>query len=507
MGGGQLIFTLDCEENIMDKKRLVFVICLVIVLSFIGVQISKAQELGGWSAPHRLSSEEGTSSEGFMVTDQFGFLHVFWIESELPDNRSIIQYARFDGENWSEPLDIYATKPGGEIGFLSPAVDGQGMLHLIWTAGNNGPVFYTSAPAYDALSAQQWSNPYRIDIPAYRVKLAVDSNNRLHILYGNFYGQEPGVYYTRSEDGAITWTDPIWLDPDIPDNRGPFDIEMGLDDAGGIHAAWNYLNPDLGFDALRYTHSRDGGDNWELPIEIDEPDESDNELRAARPGMIVQGQNIYIIWAGTEDTNREFRFSTDAGQTWGVPIRIFGGLHGEAIGDGRAIDAAGRLHFIGQIRWPQGLYHAYWDQNHWSVPSMVYLIAQGDKDPIGNRIHAHHVRLAIRSGNQLITTFTNSPGEGEPLALYAMHYILDDVSPLVALPTPTPKPVVTPTPLAVDSTPTPFAVATIPTPPKFDDTALELTSTPAPTFPLWLGLAPVLALLGGLIGFQLFRKR
>lgn len=488
-------------------RKFTVILCLVMFASLFLTVLTQAQEQGGWSAPYRLSSGEGMASEASMVADQFGFLHAFWIESELPDNRSIIQYARFDGENWTGPLDIHATQPGGEVGFLSSAVDEQGLLHLIWTGGNNGPVFYTTAPAYDALSAQQWSSSYRVSIPAYRAKLGIDSLNRLHILYENFYGQEPGVYYTRSENGAITWTDPIWLDPDIPDNRAPFDLELALDDAGGVHAAWNYLNLDGGFEALRYAHSRDGGDNWALPIEIDEPDEASDELRAAKPGLIVQGQNVHIIWAGTEDTNREHRFSTDAGQTWSVPIRIFGGLHGEAIGDGRAVDATGRIHFIGQIRWPQGLYHAYWDQGHWSVPSLAYLIAQGDSDEIGNRIHAHHVRLAIRSGNQLVTTFTNSPGEGEPLALYAMHYTLDDISPLGALPTPTPKPVITPTPLAVNSTPTPLAVSAIPTRPKFTDTAPELVDTPAPTFSLWLGLAPVIVVLGGIIVFQLFRKR
>ena len=496
------------SQSFVTIHKITIILCSVVFVLLFLTASAQAQEQSGWSAPIRLSSEEGTASEAFMVADQFGYLHVFWIESELPDNRSIIQYARFDGENWAGPLDIYATRPGGAVGFVSPAVDEQGILHLVWTGGNTGPVFYTTAPAHDALSAQQWLNPYRMDIPAYRVKLKIDSENRLHLIYGDFYGQEPGVYYMRSEDGAATWTPPIWLDPDIPTNRAPFDLALALDDAGGVHAAWNYLDFDQGLiEALRYVHSRDGGDNWDFPIEIDEPDESSGELRNARPGLIAQGQNVHIIWAGTEDTNREHRFSTDAGQTWSVPIRVFGGLHGEAIGDGLAIDSSGRVHFMGQIRWPQGLYHAYWDQNYWSVPSLIYLIAQGDKEELGDRIHAHHVRLAIRNGNQLVTTFTNPPAESESVALYAMHRTLDDVAPLAAVATPTPKPLVTPTPLTADATPTPLAVSFIPTRSRIIEAAPELTSAPAPTYPLWLGLTPVLVLLGGAIVFQLVRKR
>lgn len=498
------------NRSLVIIRKITIILCSVLFVLLFLTALTQAQEQDGWSAPHRLSSGEGTASEGFMVSDQFGYLHVFWIENDLPDKRSIIQYARFDGENWSTPLDIYTTRPGvaagaGAIGFVSSAVDQHGLLHLIWSEGNNGPVYYSNAPAHDALTAQQWLSPYRIDIPAYRVRLGVDSKNWLHILYSNFYGDEPGVYYIRSEDGGETWTNSTWLDPDIPSNQAPLDLQLGLDTAGGLHAAWNYLNLDGGVDALRYANSKDSGDSWIYPIEIDEPDEASSELRAAKPGLIVQDQIVHIIWAGTEDTNREHRFSTDAGQTWSVPIRIFGGLQGEAIGDGLAIDAASRVHFIGQIRWPQGLYHAYWDQNHWSVPSLAYLIAKGAKDEIGDRVHAHHVRLAVRSGNQLVTTFTDSPGSESP-GLYEMHRTLNDVSPLVALPTPTPKPLVTPT---LRANPNPIALAVSPTPtrPKFTDTEPALADTPAQTYPLWLGLAPVMVLLGGIIVFQLFRKR
>ena len=487
-------------------RKLTIILCLVAFVLLFLAALAQAQEQGGWSPPHRLSSQEGNASEGFMISDQFGYVHVFWIENDLPDKRSIIQYARFDGKSWSTPVDIYTTggAPGADtIGFVSPAVDQQGLLHLIWVEGNSGPVYYSNAPAYDALSAQQWLSPRRITIPAYRVRLAVDSKNWLHILYSDFYGDEPGVYYIRSEDEGETWTDPTWLDPDIPVDHASRDMQLALDTAGGLHAAWTYLNLDGETDALRYAHSSDGGDNWTFPIEIDEPDEGNSELRAAKPGLIVQDQTVHIIWAGTEDTNREHRFSTDAGQTWSAPVRIFGGLHGEAIGDGRAIDAVGRVHFIGQIRWPQGLYHAYWDHNQWSVPSLVYLITQGGEDEIGHRIHAHHVRLAIRSGNQLVTTFTNSPGERVPLVLYAMHHTLNDIPSLssVSTPTPTVTPTPQPSPTSISSTPTspprkPHFVANSDSPQ--DDSIISEPSTP-----LWIAIIPVLLLIAGTVAVRL----
>lgn len=498
----------------MDKKKLGFVLCLVALLSLFGVRITQAQEQAGWSAVHRLSSEEGSASEGFMVSDQYGYVHVFWAEDGLPEDRSIIQYARFDGENWSTPLDIYTTRPGATregraIGFVSPFVDQKGLLHLAWAEGNNGPVYYSTAPVYDALSAHNWSSPIRVDIPANWIRLLVDSKGTLHIVYNSVYGDQPGVYYVRSEDQGETWSSPYWFDPDIPFDYLPSWLQFGLDSTDGLHVVWNYFGK-----SIHYSHSLDGGSSWSLPFTIDEPaNETDVELRLSHPGLLVQDQTVHVIWGGgsSEENDaiyREYRYSTDAGQTWSAPTRLLGNLNGQAAGGGLAVDAAGRLHYAAQVRYPKAIWHTYLDQGHWSTPSMIYQVARTFDDPEEiNHIHAHNVRLAFRNGNQLVTTFTNSPGEEEPLVLYAMYHTLGDVSPLAALPTPTPKPTVTPTPMAVNSTPIALAVAPTPIRPKFTDTTSELTSTPSPTQPLWLGLAPVLVLLGGAMVFQLFRRR
>jgi hypothetical protein len=316
------------------------------------------------------------------------------------------------------------------------------------------------------------------------------------------------VYYTRSDNQGRTWSEPTWLDPDILPDHSPFWLQFEMDEAGGLHTVWNYVEPESGVGTwVRYAHSLDGGETWSLPFTIDESDESDDELRMANPGLVTHGQNIYVVWAGDAQTHREFRFSTDAGQTWSVPIRIFGDLHGQALGDGLAIDGAGRLHFVGQIRYPQGLYHAYWNGDYWSVPSLGYLIARDAYDDIGDRIHAHNVRLAIHNGNQLVTTFTNSPGESESLVLYAMHYTLDDISP--SLPTLTPTPIITPTPAGQpDATPTPFASDPTPTILALDNdnTSAPAGSRSSPMNTLALALAPALLLAGGLVVFQWMHK-
>jgi hypothetical protein len=156
---------------------------------------------------------------------------------------------------------------------------------------------------------------------------------------------------------------------------------------------------------------------------------------------------VHVIWAAGELPYRFHRLSTDAGKTWSLPRAIFGELHGQAF-DTLTVDRAGRVHFLGQIRYPVGIYEAYWDQTHWIQPSLVYLIALADSEEgFGDRVHAHLLQAVVRAGNQLVLTFGDGPADPNR-RLFVMHRTLDDLAPFETIPTPTPTQteITTPTP-------------------------------------------------------------
>jgi hypothetical protein len=222
--------------------------------------------------------------------------------------------------------------------------------------------------------------------------------------------------------------------------------------------------------------------------------------------MIVQGQTVHVIWAAGSLPYRNHRFSTDAGRTWSAPVQIFGELHGQAF-DGLAVDRAGRVHFFGQIRYPMGIYHAYWDQNRWSTPSLVYLIAEeGSEEGIGDRVHAHYTLPVVRAGNQLVLTFTDGPADPNR-RLFVMYRNLDDIPPLESLPTPVP----TATSMAL-SGPTQEPPTPMPSPTAIAPLSESISKQPVgrmagPDLALRVALIPTLLVLGGTMIFQLMSKR
>jgi hypothetical protein len=433
------------------------------------------------------------------VADQFGFAHVFWAEI-LEDGRYVLLYSRYDGKTWTKPIDIRITGPDSSIRTISPVVDKDGVLHLMWSEGQVGPAYYSRADAFNALSAQDWQTPRRVDINASRLEMGIDDAGVIHVAYADVIGSQPGVYYVRSEDGAQTWSTPTWLDPDILPDHAPGSLEFEVDDQGGLHAVWYYipLDPTGQSDWVRYSHSLNGGRSWSTPFTIAKNEPGQDDLPSAGPIMITQGTTVHVIWAGGELNYRNHRYSTDSGNTWSLPQRIFGDLNGQAF-EGMAVDGAGRVHWFGQVRYPQGIYHAYWENGQWSKPTMIYLISRSADDPIGDRVHAHHTHPVIRAGNELILTFADSPPEPDR-RLFVTTRLMNDIMAAEAKPTPAPLPTATAAP------PTPVIPTPTPVPLDARVAAADLTN-PAPADVLWPGFVAPLAIIGVTIAFWMIRRR
>jgi len=478
----------------LQRTTLILISALLLAAALISTAEAQKQD-NRWFGPYRLSSEEGTvlANGGAIAADQYGNVHAIWAEGGYPINRFIIQYARFDGITWSVPIDIFISPEGATFGaFSSPVIDPDGDMYFAMTVGQLGPIFIFRAPATDALSARNWERIQTLSYPAFRTELQVDGNGLLHLVYSDFFSSAAGMYYLRSADKGKTWSAPMWLDPEIPSTFGAGPLDFEIDRQTGVfHLLYKYeekLEDAFEGREIVYLRSLDSGQSWEDPKIIDLADEEAGELRANEVVMATNGPEVVVVWSGTVDVQREMIVSHDSGATWQNPVRVFGNLSGSA-GDDMVTDATGDMHYLGQIRYPQGLYQISWENGGWSLPALIYLINEDADHLIGGRIHIHYIQAAVRLGNQLVLVFTDSPGTN-PRFLYTMYRTLDGIAQEQAAPTPAPTPTATLEPTAdglADS------ASASPTPVPFDRNAPAESTDPGSV--LLVAMVAVIALI------------
>ena len=118
-----------------------------------------AQSNMGWSEPAILFADMVNSYKSSLVADQFGAAHLIWA---VPDDATYY-YSRWNGEEWTTPIDVIAIPGDGElVGVPELVAASDGKLHLFWALEN---IMHSWAWADAADSARAWSTPEVIVFP------------------------------------------------------------------------------------------------------------------------------------------------------------------------------------------------------------------------------------------------------------------------------------------------------------------------------------------------------
>ncbi len=484
----------------MSNKRPIFALVLLLVgllwSARPGTPPVAAQIQHGWSPPYQLSTDGRKATEAALVADQFGFVHAFWAET-MDNNRDILQYARFDGTAWTAPVDLFVGNPFQPVKSISPVVDEQGTLHLMWISGQSGPFRYAYAPAHDALAAPKWTHVPAILQQGSQLGLSVGPDGSLRLLFQvteSGSSTPAGLYSMVSTDGANNWSAPVWIDPDIPPGMVPRLFSWDQDADGIVHVAWYYIDLSVSNagDWVRYTRSTDGGLTWDTPRTIAKNTTESAPLNPfAGVVLAASGREVHIVYAAGEFLYRHHTYSTDNGETWTVPRRFMGNLNGQAW-DGLTVDGAGNVHFVGQIRFPMAIYHSAFVNGTWTTPETVYMLRINEAAPPNPElVQAHHTHPIIRAGNHLVITFADPPPQADR-RLVVTERLLGEVGALEPQPTPTPVPLPSPTATTPPAEPTP------------EPTRQRIAAGPVlpaggasnPADAIWMALLPVALILG-----------
>jgi len=484
--------------------------CALILLSGTAGQAA-AQGTVVWEEPVNLSNSPTSSVHPAVVADGYGWVHVFWSEDpngreigrdELPDDPDTIMYRRWDGQNWTEPLDILAVPDESLADFVAATVDDQNQLHLVWTGLSN--LYYSTAPATEAYSVRAWATPQVIAADSARSQfetdVAIDELGTIHVVFAA-RGVSSGVFHTSTTPGAPAWTSPVRVSRYLRPSEVAFkDVRLVIDGASRLHASWGTANANSFSQALYYARSEQAGETWDEAVML--ADAAIDNGWTGLPSLLATGQDsLLLIHADQGNKGRIERTSADAGKTWSEPRFILSGMEGINGFLAPLRDGAGNLHLVINMRpsadQKTGIYYAPRAGQDWSPVLPVAV-----DEPSGPT--AHYTDATVRLGNEIHVAWTQL-NQGE---IWYVKGTVDGLDPSPAQPIPTPAP-------QTDVPRESHTGAVTPEPDSATPTAAELVAAPisvtdrapATLNPIVAGLVPAVALVAGVVLLGLRRRR
>ncbi len=378
------------------------VLLLALVSGLLAFQAS-AQDRS-WSMPVAL----GAYWFPDVAVDGSGRVHAVW--SSGADGFDTVMYAANSAGNWSRPVDIAAMRQiagGSEASRPALLMDDRNVLQLTY---RDTTVYYNQAPAGGAGVPVYWRAPLAID-EGYFSRMVQDRQGVLHLIFTQNVQTEGcrvcyHVFYMRSSDDGLVWSDPIDISVQLTGAAKP---QLIVDAQDNLHVVWEsgyggsygqLTDPTT----VMYAASYDGGDSWTRPVQLD-PTRGASTAAMARNVTIAEDGNGHLVavwWAIPEDVVY-YQLSRNAGLTWSLPAPVPNVLGIWALYQSRldsyatAVDSAGRVHLVmaGRRILEQSsaeLLHLIWDGSSWSPPAVIVNY---------ERDMPEWPRIAVGLGNQL----------------------------------------------------------------------------------------------------------
>jgi len=410
-----------------------------------------------WSEPVNLSNSPESSGNPAVVTDDYGYVHVFWSEDVggeplAPEERghssNTIMHSRWDGVAWTLNSGILSVPGDGVAAFVAVDIDADNRLHAVWTGQSD--FYYSSAPSWQAHLTEAWSTPAIVAEHSARsmwqCDIVADDSGSVHVIYAT-RGDETGVYHTWSKDGGMTWRSPTLLSgPLEPPEKGYANVRAISDGSGRLQSVWqSYREGGFG-QAVYHAHTTSDIESWSGAVQLRRA--RGDETYVSWPYITARSQTeLHLIYANGTNKGRAHRVSTDGGETWGEAQAILmdmEGINGFVI---PIIDGSGQMNLIVNMRTRAtqivGLYYARWLGAEWSP-----VLPAATDGP--QAAWAHFTAAAVRLGNELHVVWKQNQG-GEVWHMSGTVQGID-AAPARSLPL-TPPP--TPTPTATMPTATP----------------------------------------------------
>jgi hypothetical protein len=195
---------------------------------------------------------------------------------------------------WSRPVRVLqSSKKRAEEPALAVVDD---RLHVVWSSGPSGEILYSRAFVRDAYAAEAWDEPYPLSAPSTVGSwpdLIADASGTLHVAYAVPLNEGRGIYYTRSDDGGETWSPADQVFDAVAAGWEMVDyLRLAVYGQDMLHVVWVRASlPGRGApQGVYYAYSDDGGLSWSEPLEV-------IAGAYAWPQVAVSGAgHVHLLW-------------------------------------------------------------------------------------------------------------------------------------------------------------------------------------------------------------------
>jgi len=410
MGGISLI-----AIKLANPKAVPLIILICLAVTWLSLVPTSSQAQGPDPMWHKITDltaqVQSTSFLPKIAADSAGNLHVVWQGYTNPEQdtspfaANAIFYTRWNGESWSQPIDILFDERNAS----SPVIyiDNLWRIHVYWDSSKG--IKHSWAWFDEAQAASKWHT--KSVVPHQRTfALATEGDGTVHMVYVDWEGSVRLKYITSHDEG-MNWgsaeTVAIVGDPaEVAINT----VSMAVDLEGRVHAAWSVSTRARGWspESLWYAHSLNvGKGGWSEPLLID------NDPNAPlRPGVFVATEpllavapdnTLHLFWhRGVYYKDGRFHVeSSDGGDTWSEKRPSFPGYRGSTGNDSVVFDSTGMLHLLMSAAPADGssrVYYSAFKNGQWS--------------PLEYIDFGEHPSAVITYGNRLNFVFRRRGGSG-----------------------------------------------------------------------------------------------
>lgn len=307
---------------------------LILGLSF-SAQTAPAQ----WTPAKRLTWTSGYSFDPAIAVDSSHAVHIVWSD-ETPGNYEIYYKKSSDGgTTWSPAQRL--TWTSGISSSPAIGIDSTKTIHITWhdTTPGYAEIYYRRSTD----GGTTWSGAQRLTWTSgksYNPALAIDSNNKIYIIWEDITPGNVEIYFRRSTDRGLNWGTVKRITWTPGDSYGP---ALSGDSNNIIHVVWKDDTP--GNEEIYYLKSTDTGSTWSGAKRITWTSGS-----SGSPAIAVDSTDtIHVVWYIETSDGLEiyYRRSQDGGTTWSVPKRLTW-TSGSSSMPAISVDSADTIHIVWQ---------------------------------------------------------------------------------------------------------------------------------------------------------------